>query len=354
MAETKISWADFTVNIWEGCQKVSPACQNCYAEYDTPVRVLRKRGLELWGPPSRAIRYETKGWEAALRRLDRKAARDGVRFRVFINSLSDVFELFAGDVMRWIDGEQRAVACGLTELRAKALDVIADCKNLDILLLTKRPENIMGMVPPTWRPFETFGIKREWPKHVWIGTTVENQEYADERIPHLLRVPARVRFLSVEPMLGPVDLTMLRDGSWYDSEGAELYDALRGNAYYRNGEHGIGGGPAVSWILCGGESGSKARPMHPDWARALRDQCVEAGVAFHYKQNGEWAPREPGVGTFNTFAEHDRDRLVDGAGNVHCTHEAAGAGAVPMSRVGKKAAGRILDGQTWDELPPPS
>ena len=145
------------------------------------------------------------------------------------------------------------------------------------------PENMVNMAPESWRD--------GWPRNVWAMCSVEDQKRADERIPHLLRVPAVVRGLSCEPLLGPIQLSRDTEGIW----------------------------PRIDWVIAGGESGGHARPMHPSWVRGIRDQCVASGVAFHFKQWGEWR------------LEHD-------------LHEFA-------KRVGKKAAGRELDGRTWDEFP---
>lgn len=232
MAEnSKIEWCDATFNPWVGCQKVSPGCTHCYAE---TLMTRKPAWANTWGP--RGIRRKTSeaNWKKPLA-WNRKAEQEGRRYKVFCGSLCDVFE------DKWEVDPWRA---DLFEF------VIEETPNLDWLLLTKRPENVSDMVPAHWR---TVG---KWPANVWIGTSVENQKYADERIPYLLRIPVRIRFLSIEPLLGPVDLTY----------------AL--------------GGSAVAWVIVGGESGPNARRMHPDWARTIRDQCLEAGVPFLFKQWG--------------------------------------------------------------------
>jgi protein gp37 len=181
--------------------------------------------------------------------------------------------------------------------RERLWELIGRTPWLDWLLLTKRPENIARMVPWVTAP-----------ENVWLGTTTENQKCADERIPHLLANPAPVHFLSCEPLLSPLDVS-----PWL-------------------------GADRVNWILCGGESGAKAHPMHPDWARGLRDQCGTAGVPFHFKQWGEWLP----------LACHREFMDLGPADRPWCK-----VGDLPgaMVRVGKKAAGRLLDGVLWDEMP---
>jgi protein gp37 len=193
--------------------------------------------------------------------------------------------------------ERRAI---LNNERARLWDLIEQTPNLDWLLLTKRPQNILYMTP--WG--------QEWPNNVWVGTSVENQKLAELRLPHLLAVPAMVRFLSCEPLLGPLDLR-----SWFKRQ-----------RFY-----------SIDWVIAGGESGSNSRPMHPDWATSLLGQCQTAKVAFHFKQWGHWAPADlltiPGEPTLVTLANER---------------------PIQMVRAGKKLAGRTLAGTTWDSLPRPS
>jgi protein gp37 len=222
---SKIEWCDHTMNFWVGCTKVSAACDFCYAE----SWAKRSGHPELWAGERRrtspALWRQPHKWN-----LDRLGIGNP-RARVFTNSLADFF-----------DNQVPA------EWRADAWQVIDKTRNLDWLILTKRPQNIAKMLPFEWGD--------GWP-HVWLGTTCENQEIADRNIPILLNVPAAVRFTSLEPLLGPIHLWWLN-----------------------------GPGPHIAWLIVGGESGPQARPMHPQWARDLRDQCAAAGVAFHFKQWG--------------------------------------------------------------------
>ena len=253
MAEnTKIEWADHTFNPWTGCTKVSPACDHCYAE-----GWAKRSGHVKWGSGQPRRRTSDANWRMPLK-WNREAERTGVRPRVFCASLADVFDNAVDP--QW---------------RADLFDLIAATPNLDWLLLTKRIGNVGNMLPVP------FDFDKHFP-NVWIGATIVNQAEADRDIPKLLDVPARVRFLSMEPLLGPVDLTHIEvfggDAEIYplkgttdcvDEEGAPTADV-----------------PALDWVIVGGESGPNARPMHPDWVRSIRDQCAEAGVALFVKQMG--------------------------------------------------------------------
>lgn len=212
-------------------------------------------------------------------------------------------------------------------------------------------EIIVGGDRPRWRgrAYETG-----WPlPNVWLGTTVENQAMADERIPHLLNAPAAVRFLSCEPLLGPVRLVLSGLPGW--DEDWKL-DALTGHEWAGRGcdEDVPPVEPRIHWVICGGESGPKARPMHPDWARSLRDQCVEAGVPFFFKQWGEWAVTHQGTDTTSSRAA-TRGQLIEDHMGGYGAWLAIPTDDRPrfdvIERVGKKAAGRLLDGRTWDEVP---
>jgi len=184
---------------------------------------------------------------------------------------------------------------GRTELdrwRQMLWPLIEQTPNLDWLLLTKRPQNVEHMVP--WTDI--------WPENVWLGTTAENQKYADARIPKLLGAKARVHFISAEPLLGQLSLRKWR---------------------------------GIDWVIAGGESGHAARPTDPEWVRALRDECKNADIAFHFKQWGHWAPEMPKGASARRRIEvgtGDRTRSV-------------------LYGLGKTTAGRMLDGRTWDELP---
>lgn len=306
---TKIEWADHTFNPWVGCQKVGPGCDHCYAE-----GWAKRSGLVQWGPGADRRLTSTANWRQPLK-WNAQAKASGQRARVFCASLADVFD--------------NAVR---PEWRSGLWDLIEQTPHLDWLLLTKRPGNIAGMLPVTWGP-------RGW-HNVWLGCTVVNQAEADRDIPKLLAVPARVRFLSIEPLLGPLRLPWAHEdetlGIPDDAGNLHPMPAPFVQRVF-NDTLGI---PQINWIITGGESGPKARPMHPDWARSLRDQCQAAGVPFLFKQWGEWVP----------LADDDHPILhADKHGNAQSiTFNVDGR---RMVRVGKSRAGRLLDGREWNELP---
>ena len=291
--DTKIEWCDHTVNFWWGCSKVSPACANCYAErqdahFHPEVRNPRPNPVSLaehWGPDAPRLLRVDAGRREALR-YERRAVAEGRRFRGFTNSMSDFFE------------DRR----DLDSARLQALDVIRQTPHLDWLCLTKRPERIMDLLKLAWEEADPdlsvwlhAWASGDPPANVWLGATVEDQQRADQRIPALLQVPAAVRFLSCEPLLGPVRLDQCAPyilGG--DDSNPGVMNAFNGMCHHpatvRTMPKVEGTAEGVQWVIVGGESGPHARPMHPDWARGLRDQCAAAGVPFLFKQ---WGSLEP-------------------------------------------------------------
>lgn len=337
MAEqTGIEWADSTFNPWMGCTKVSPACDHCYASVSTPARTL---GIQ-WGPGQPRRRTSEANWKLPLyweRHHAEFEKAHGRRRRVFCASLADVFD-------NEVDPQWRADLFAL----------IGQTPNLDWLLLTKRIGNVEPMVmdalragfrmtnhePPTW----------PW-TNVWLGATVVDQREADRDVPKLLATPAAVRFLSIEPMLGPVDLQSDLGGTlWIGGQRGcggthrhrgpvDGHDEGPGTSWVigdpriPHHHHDNRCGRGIDWVICGGESGPHARPMHPDRVRTLRDQCAGAGVPFMFKQWGEWAPWEDRVPLGHDWAIH---AFEDGR---------------RVQRAGKAAAGRLLDGVEHNGFP---
>ena len=272
---SQIEWTHHTFNPWWGCTKISPACQNCYADL-----WARRMGHQIWGKSAPRRFFTDAHWKEPLV-WNQEARTEQVRHRVFCASMADVFEKRSD----------------LNPQRLRLWSLISATPWLDWLLLTKRPQNVDDMTP--WGS--------NWPENVWLGTTVENQEYAEERLPFLLKHKAVVRFLSCEPLLGSIDLK-----AWFRRKGHQPID----------------------WVIAGGESGPGARPMHPDWPTRLLHQCQTADVAFHFKQWGHWVPAE----------------LVASTAKQNILNLAAER-PVSMARLSKKEAGRILEGATWDGVP---
>jgi len=285
---TRIEWTQSTFNPWVGCVKVSEGCAHCYAEVSTPARRSRAQELPLWGPDAARRMTSADYWKQPYQ-WDRQAAKAGEQRRVFCASLADVFEGYGGQMIGkdglplwWRVGGDSLCQCAerpgpdwepytMAEARAELFGVIEQTPNLTWQLLTKRPENMTRYAPAHWG--------HGWPANVWAGTSVENQRRADERIPHLLRVPASVRFLSAEPLLGPISLRGLRPGC-YCAGYCESCDPP--------GCDGDCGGvsPGVQWVIVGGESGHQARHCNLDWVRHIVRQCQRAGVACFVKQMG--------------------------------------------------------------------
>ena len=355
MAENSgISWCDNTFNPWMGCTKVSPACKFCYAERDMDHR----HGKVAWGPNGTRVITSDANWRKPVKwnrdfvsnytDAKLKAIEPPRRPRVFCASLADVFEdwdgplvnskgeeliYFPASKLNWGTHGEGTGDRPLTmdDVRVELFKLIDATPNLDWLLLTKRPENILKM----WHG--RFGRP-----NVWLGTSVESQEYADKRIPELLKCRdlSRVLFLSCEPLVGPVDL---RPALWLEDQYFKLRPTME---------------RALDWIITGGESGPEARPNHPEWFRDLRDQAGAARVPFHFKQWGEWAP-----GTAVSNRVPHAAVLINGK---YCTPDSRDARIAldrvvggqwdrlqptVMARVGKVAAGRMLEGVEHDAFP---
>jgi protein gp37 len=339
MAEnSKIEWTDHTFNPWIGCTKVGPGCDHCYAERREDKRLHRVQ----WGPGQ--PRQRTKTWGDPVRwnkQHEAFFAEHGRRQRVFCASLADVFDNEVDPA--W---------------RAELFALIASTPNLDWLLLTKRIGNVAKMI-------EAPGMQKcGLPPNVWLGATVVNQVEADRDVSKLLAVPARVRFLSIEPMLGLINLLDLPASPkvWphkhHLGENIECrrhMDALRGIVGWVGGvdpheapdEEGL---PRLHWVICGGESGPGARAMHPDWARSLRDQCAAAGVPFLFKQWGEFLPASANEAD-PTVADVRDSLLFWSDGSKWDRFDGQRAGVDLVARVGKKAAGRRLDGAEHNGFP---
>lgn len=324
---TGIEWTDATWNPVSGCTKVSPGCDHCYAE--TIAERFR-------GTPSH---YYENGFDVTL--CPDKLA-EPLRWtrprRVFVNSMSDLFHQDIPD-----------------EYIARVFAVMALAPQHTFQVLTKRHGRMRSLLSSaTFRRYVEDAIRGvvaahsparpwydTWPlPNVWLGVSTEDQHWADIRIPALLDTPAAVRFISAEPLLGPIDLRLIH---WSDPDAhcggcsGLLSPRHEPGCYMEPGPH-----HGIDWVIVGGESGRGARPMHPAWARSLRDQCEQAGVPFLFKQWGDWAPHSYAAGYMGDRT--DREHAFPGSPDPRFTHTV-------VHRVGKKTAGRELDGRTHDDYP---
>lgn len=308
--KTGIEWTDATWNPVWGCTPVSPGCDHCYAE-----TLVNGRLAHLHPGGFGVVRLRPEQLDKPLRwRRPR---------RIFVNSMSDLFHDDIPD-----------------EYIARVFAVMALARQHTFQVLTKRHGRMRSLLAS--EAFEAavfdacegrfegyFGLPLP---NVWLGVSVENQQWANIRIPALLETPAAVRFLSCEPLLGSVSL-------------------------FANTK--IDTGTLVDWVIVGGESGPKARPMHPEWARGLRDECLEHGIPFHFKQRGEWTWNEPGQFRVPPKPFTERVAVMHQAGMTAMTkgnpfdpfERGHPFWTTRITRVGKKYAGRELDGRTWDEFP---
>lgn len=344
---TKIEWADATVNAVNGCSLVSPGCTNCYA--------MRLAGTRMKNHPTRAgLTIDTKAgpvWNGKVR-LNEAALLQPLSWkrprRIFWNAHGDLFH--PNMPYYWID---------------KVFAVCAMTPQHTHMILTKRSARMRGymtdlmraarIVPGAIATIPQIGrdvmiATADWPlPNVWLGVSVEDQARSDKRIPDLLATPAAVRFLSCEPLLGPVDLTEVCNGHYFQNPltGRRWHDAPEGVASANDMA-----GARINWVIVGGESGPGARPMHPDWVRDLRDQCNDAGVAFHFKQWGEFAPGEI-AGEYLDPNKRAKGLLYFDGRWRECWSEVEGHrdDEPDVYRVGKKQAGRLLDGVEHSEFP---
>jgi len=310
VAETTIGWAStvnedgttspgYTFNPWVGCQAKSEGCAHCYAKRDFG---RKPAWANCWGPPGKTERKRTSeaNWRKPLA-WDRKANEQATIAAVFCGSLCDVFE----------------DAPGLDEIRRDLWYLIANTTNLKWLLLTKRPENVQRFAPANW------------PQNAALGVTAENQAWADSRIDVALSAKAMLGipmlFVSAEPLLGEIDFS---PWTW-----EKMYPSTMGFTAHTIGSF-------IDWIIVGGESGPQARSMHPQWARKVRDYCQMTKTPFFFKQWGEWIKQR------SVPDRWTRVCFMDDVGVMHKP-----TNGLEFWWVGRKVAGRLLDGREWNELP---
>jgi protein gp37 len=313
MGDSKIEWTQKTWNPVTGCSKVSQGCKNCYAENQWPRLAANPKQPDYFGRAFTDVKFHPNRLTAPFEW--KKPAR------IFVNSMSDLFH----ESLSW-----------------KSIGYVFAVMMLNprhtFQVLTKRPERMQEFLTlggiadrvtlQASEICETFGVSLPptqlgaWPlPNVWLGVSVENQETAAHRIPYLLETPAAVRWISAEPLLGKIDIRRFFIERWLAAESSRLDDMKSLPRDYDC---------AIDWLVCGGESGPKGRPMQAEWAQSLRDQCVAAGVKYFFKQWGVWLP--PG-----------QDGAPGDGQHLNASDE--------LVRIGKKAAGRLLDGVEWNQYP---
>jgi len=334
---TKIEWTEATWNPVTGCSLASPGCTNCYA-----MQLAGTRLAHHWS--RKGLTQATKTgpvWTGEVR-FNEEWLDQPLRWRrprmIFVCAHGDLFHENVPDA--WIDRVFAVMAlCPqhtfqvLTKRSARMREYMdRACGRIGDAAMRLRKEDLaikLGLGPNGLGPLPHAKPGREWwpLPNVWLGVSVEDQTRADQRIPDLLATPAAVRWISAEPLLGPVDLREVCGGHHFQNPltGHRWHDAPEGVASTSDM-----GGARLDWIVCGGESGKDARPMHPDWARSLRDQCAAACVPFFFKQWGEWFPANPEA---KCASATTTDRAVRDL-----------SGGQLSLRVGKKAAGHLLDG----------
>lgn len=317
MNKTGIDYLDFTWNpMAMRCTKVSPACDNCWH-----LRMANRLAKNPMIKPEIQAAYAGKSGPMLIKsRIDeplrrKKSAMIGVQF------MGDLFHDDVPEDFIW-----------------RVIEIAWTAKQHTFQILTKRPARMLDVLTRSaWWNNDT-------PGNIWLGVTAENQQTADERIPLLLQTLAAVRFVSAEPLLGPIDLvqSVFVPGVWDKIH--PNHDHCLIPSFTKNGK------PLLDPIITGGEAGPGARPMHPDWARGIRDQCQAAGVSCFHKHNGEWIEyRQVGAMRCQTISD-DRGLLFGGSFDGQ-SFPLEYIGQSPMLRVGSKHSGHLLDGRAWREMP---
>jgi len=345
--KTHIEWTDATWNPITGCSKVSAGCKHCYAERDW-ARLSANPKTRYYGRAFTDVQIHQDVLTLPLCWTKPR--------RIFVNSMSDLFHpsvpfQFIADVFAVMSCTTRHTYQVLTK-RPKRMLEFFKWLTFEEMPFFGWPDQVQATnVWPSWQPYREGkqggydNCGPAWPcENVWIGVSVEDQATADERIPLLLQTPAAVRWVSAEPLLGPVDLTRLpEDTCASECCGMQRLNALTGQSICDLSQETFDKNAHLDWIVVGGESGANARPMHPEWARSLRDQCAASGVPFLFKQHGEWVSDED-IDNCNLSSPEiaDADQYF---------RRAPWPSGAESYRVGKKAAGRLLDGKLHDGYP---
>jgi protein gp37 len=353
--KSPIEWTEHTWNPVVGCSIVSPGCTNCYAMHmaarieamSAELQRQGKRGGAHYAGTTKSVKG-TPVWTGKLALAPESVLDAPLQRRkptiYFVNSMGDLFHEDADE--EWI---------------FRVFERMAVARHHRFQILTKRAERMRAILSDpefqnclksTLRVIDDPDNPFQWPlPNVWLGVSAERQQEFNERWPHLRDTPAAIRFISYEPALGRLDACEVL-GIWQ----RQLQDNVGSRRRFEWERFPVAVRP--DWFICGGESGPNARPMHPDWARSLRDQCAAAGVPFFFKQFGEWAPHRPVAGgDLGGDVRAGRVRIVhpSGRSDVEVSQATGGRNTEPgsryMLRVGKKAAGRVLDGKEHSEFP---
>lgn len=339
--EHKISWLNmpgFIPETWNpiiGCSKVSPGCDNCYAE-KMAIRLAHMPGNIEY---SHVIRSNPSKWNGKTAMVENALFKPQLWKKprmIFVCSMGDLFH--ESVPFEWIE---------------RVYDMMYSNKQHIFIVLTKRPERAYQFWQ--WLLNKVAGVSIQdvcstSKDNIWMGVTAENQEQANKRISILLQIPASKRYVSIEPMLGPID--------FYDINiNGEFYHALKGFGDISGGDFGKFNGPKLDWVICGGESGPHARPMHPEWVKSVRDQCKDAGTPFFFKQWGEWSPRTWGL----VQEDHKCEKwpclkvALNGktgrSGNADDLTLDEYSNGNFMQKVGRNKAGNILDFKQYHQWP---
>ena len=322
---SSIEWTDHTFNAWNGCTRVSPGCQHCYAE--TLDRRHMRGADDHWGPGAPRELLSEQHWEEPLRWARRIQKAGGPKELVFTSSTADVFDP---------EGPAR-------ERQRLWWTIAATSEQLIWQVLTKRPERIRETMLADGLP-ENFFERHSCA----LGASVENQKYLNQRLPDLFSLNLRWRFISAEPLLGPLDLRAVCFET--KGSGGPAYVDICEGTFSSVAGSGLKG-PKIDWVICGGESGPGARPMNPDWARRLRDQCRAAAVPFFFKQWGAWKKYNP-----IQHGSNEKRHFIDWQGRLLGPHEPNPDGLdmrdwERIVRSGNKDADARLDGVEWRQFP---
>lgn len=351
MKQHKITWVNIpgytpeTLNPFIGCSKISAGCENCYAETQAHIRSFNSK------TPQYQHVIDKGRWNGKVHMVESQLYKPYHWKKpraIFVGSMGDIFH-------ESISFER------INQL----FSIMSDSDQHVYILLTKRPNHLLNFI--NWKSNQ-LGVPWQPKNNVWIGVSAENQKEADWRIPILQQMPIAVKFVSIEPMLGPINLTKwmqpFTNCTYYDG-GCTRPENVFADTHNPNSRPGISscrseycpfGSQGLNWVIVGGETGPKARPMHPDWVRSVRDQCQKAGTPFFFKQWGRWSPYVDSWSVSDIIKSKTETKVVDKSGAVYNAYEGGflswvDKGCKTVYRVGRKPAPNLLDGKQYHNWP---